>query len=173
MVGDPGQHLRAQVPKAPVSEHDDPIVPADRELRWDLKGGGHRFREYRDVVRQVIRDDVEILLRNGNEICEGSVVIEDTQHAASGAVRRESAQARLAAPAAAVDLADNAPTLEGTGARDTNELVSEHPRKSHVPLHELEVRLADARQRHAHEHFGGARKGLGLPGIKADAVSQH
>ena len=75
------------------------------------------------------------------------------------AVRVQPTAARLARPTRAVDLADDAAAGQRTGLGDANELVTQDPFEPHVALDQLEVGLADARTRHAHEHLAVTRIG--------------
>src|SRR5206468_6842260 len=68
-----------------------------------------------------------------------------------------SRQARVAGPAAAIDLADDAAAGVGALLRDGDELVAEHAAKSHVAADQLQVGLADARANHPHHHLAEAR----------------
>ena len=134
-------------------------VRADRDLSGDLKCRGDRLGEDRDLVGQRIGDGVQIALRHRDQIGEGAVVIEDAEHRAVRAVRVQPHAAGLARPARAVDLADDAAAGHRTGFGDADELVTQHAPEPHIALDQLEVGLADAGTRHAHEHFAVTRIG--------------
>jgi hypothetical protein len=59
--------------------------------------------------------------------------------------------------AAAVDFADDAAAPVRTGLCDADELVPEHPAKSHVPLDQLKIRLTDAGAGDPDQHIVRAR----------------
>ena len=84
-------------------------VRAISSLRRNLKCGGDRFGEDRDVVGHRIGHGVQIALRHGDQIGKRAVMVEDAEHGAVRAVRRQPSAAGLARPAGAVDLADHAP----------------------------------------------------------------
>jgi hypothetical protein len=155
----PGEDLRTQVAEATVTEHDDAVRTADRDLTGDLKRCGDWLGEDGNVVWQRVGHGVQVALRHGNLVREGAVMIQNADDRAIRAVGVQALAAGLARPAGAVDLTDHAPANERTGLRDTDELVAEHASESHVALNELEIGLADARAAHTNEHFPLTRVG--------------
>src|SRR5205823_3259122 len=73
---------------------------------------------------------------------------DDAKHRARRAVARITRDAARARPAARVDLADHA-----LAVRDADELVPDRAAKPGVAALELEIGVADARQRDSHEHL--------------------
>jgi hypothetical protein len=61
-----------------------------------LEGRGYRFGEDGNVVRQRVRYDVQVAMRNRDQIGEGAVVIQDSEHRPIRTVRRQPFAARLA-----------------------------------------------------------------------------
>ena len=108
-VGDLREHLRAQISKAAVAEHDDPIVAIQPQLGRDLEGRGHGLDEHRGIGRNGIGDRVKVALRNRDDVGKRAVVIENPDNTPAGAVAGAPCQADVACAAAAVDLPDDAP----------------------------------------------------------------
>ena len=144
VVRHPRQHLRAQIAQSAVAKDAMRSVLPIGDLHRDLERRGDRLGENRDVVGQRVRNGVKVPLRNGDEVGEGAVVIQDAEHCSIRAMRRQTHAARLARPAGAVDFADNAAAGQRTRLCDTDELVTEHAAESHVALDQLEVGLAHA-----------------------------
>src|SRR5258706_1471072 len=164
------QHLRAQIAQATVAEHDDAVVAMDRHLCRNLKRRGDGFGEDREVGRHLVGDEVQVLLWNGDEVREGAVVIEDAEDGPVRTVRRSSRFARRTGPAAAVDLADDAPAFQRSRLGDADELVAKDTGKSHVPANELHVRVAHTRAKHADEDFSVARSRIGIVVTSGETV---
>ena len=89
VIGQPGQHLRAEIAEAAVAEDRDPVLPPDRELHRDLEGCGHWFGEDGHIVGQRVRHGVQVVLRDGDQIGERAVVVQDAQHRSIRTVGRE------------------------------------------------------------------------------------
>ena len=87
---------------------------------------------------------MQIVLRHGDVVGERAVVTGDADRGAIGAMRRPAGQARRAPPAVAVDLADDTPPGERTVFGNADELVAEHAAEAHIPVDELEIRVAHA-----------------------------
>jgi hypothetical protein len=69
----------------------------------------------------------------------------------------------VAAPAAGVDVRDDAPAEPARVTRRdhlTDGLVAQHAAVAHVPSHELEIRIANACDPHADDGFTGSAEGF-------------
>src|SRR5262249_28294352 len=104
----------------------------------------------------------------------------DAEHGACRAVARIACRAARAVAAPCVDLADHARAHRDRAAArildDTDELVADRAAKPGVAACDLEVRVADARQRHANQRLAARHRHRRLdePGaVIADAQRAH
>ena len=153
-----GENLRAEIAQAAVSQNDDAISSLDRQLSRDLKGGGDRLREDGDIGRHGVGHHMKIALRDGDELCERAIVVENPDHGSMRTVARPPREAGLARPATAIDLADDAAANVGSVLRDPHELVAENAGKSHVTADQLQVGFADARAEYSDQGFSRSRR---------------
>ena len=154
VVAEAGEHLRAQVAQPSVTKHDDALVPPDFELRGDLKRGGDRFGEDSRLVVHRIRYGVQVAFGHRDEIRKCTIAADDTGDGTIRAVTGMTVtDARVAAPAAAVDFPHHATAGEGSADRDADVLVPEDPAEAVIPLYDLQVGLADAGAHDTDEHL--------------------
>ena len=149
-----GQHLSTQISQATVAEHDNMLTSRDQLLAENLIGRRDRLDKNRNVRGERVGNSMKILLRHGNVFGKGSVVAEDAEHGSVRAVSRQARAAGVATKAAAVNLADDPLALQRSGLSDADELVPQHSLKTHVTLHELQVRFADSRPQDFNEDLG-------------------
>lgn len=83
---------------------------------------------------------------------------------------RTTGAARIARPAAAVDLSDNGSPCERPTERGSDEFVSEHSAKTLIASDQLQIRGADARPEHADHHLPGGRDGVGTFRLQPHAI---
>jgi hypothetical protein len=165
------QHLCAEVSQPTISENDDAIVPTERHLGRNLKGRGHRFRKDGSICRNRIRYDMQVTLRDSNEVRKGAVMIEDSNRRPVRAVSRPSRETGIALPAAAIDLSDDPPAGERTALGDPDEFVAENAAKPHVTSNELQVGFAHAGTQHLHERFTGCWYRFGSVGAEEHPIA--
>jgi hypothetical protein len=153
------EHLRGEQAQLAVPEHDAIGAGLDAHLLEDLEGRGEGFGEDGELVGHARGHGVEIRDRHAHELGEGAVGAQDAHHVAAGTVSPQAGRAERAAAAREVDLAHDALADERRRALDdrSDELVSEHAAEAEVALHDLEIGVADPRQRDAHDRGLGVR----------------
>lgn len=172
VVAEAGEHLRAQVAQPSVTKHDDALVPPDFELRGDLKRGGDRFGEDSRLVVHRIRYGVQVAFGHRDEIRKCTIAADDTGDGTIRAVTGMTVtDARVAAPAAAVDFPHHATAGEGSADRDADVLVPEDPAEAVIPLYDLQVGLADAGAHDTDEHLTWPRPRIRSIGFDCDGRS--
>ena len=170
-IADAGQHLRAEIPQTAVAEHDDAIGAVQRQLRRNLKCRRDRFGEDRDVGRQRIRHEMQVVLRHGDVVGERAVVVDDADRRAVRTVGRPAGQAGRAAPAIAVDLADDASSLRRDLPRRRRRTRVRARREPHVAADQLQVGFADARAQDPDHDFAVQRLRVGPLVLQRDVIA--
>ena len=101
------KNLCDQQPQLPVAQHGDRCASRDTSLFQNFAGGGQRFHEHGLLVRDVLRDDVEISFGQSQELPKCTRVLHNPQHGAIRAVPPQGSTAPVAVPTGQIDLADN------------------------------------------------------------------
>ena len=137
-----------------IAQHGDRIAQGDGDLIQDLAGGGQGLQEHGTVCGDVVGEDVQIALREGEELGEGAGVLDDSQHGAVGAVASHALAAPFAMRAGEVDFAGHAFADEGGGAgfhHLGDELVAGRSGEGVVAALQFEIGIADAAGQQAEE----------------------
>ena len=111
------QEPRDELAEPAVPHHQDALFAGDRDLLEDLAGGRERLDEDRLLVRDAVRDLVEVAQGQGQELGVGAVAAEDAEHRARRAMPAQPPDAPVADPAGEVDLPGDAPADPSRAAR--------------------------------------------------------
>src|ERR1019366_953032 len=158
-----------------IAEHGDALAGGDGDLVEDLAGGSERLQEHGAAGGDVVGEDVQVALREGEEFGERAGVADDSQHGAVGAVASQSAAAPFAMGAGEIDFSGHALAEERGRVRFGHlgdELVTGRTGEGVVAALEFEIGVADAAGQEAQEREarGPGRDGQGAGGD--DAVFQ-
>ncbi len=149
-----GEHHRAQQPELAIADHRHVFAAAQRAALEHAERRGERLDEHRDEIRDRVGHRDEVARGQAQVVGVGTVAADDAEHGAFRAVPRVATGTACTAAAARVDLADHAlaarePARAGV-IDDPDELVPDGSGEPQVAPRELEVGVADARQRHPH-----------------------
>jgi hypothetical protein len=103
---------------------------------------------------------VQVALWDRNEIGEGTVVVQDSEHRPVGAVGRSAGTTSCAGSAAAVYFTNHTPPGKWARLRNTDELVTEHATESHVAPYQLQIGFANSGAEDLDDHFVTDRGGV-------------
>lgn len=162
------EHLRTQVPKTTITENRHDFAARQWDLFGNTTGRCNGFYEYRFVVGDMIRDDVQVAFGHHNRIRKRAIVRDDADDRTIRAVIGQLSSAHLTRMTRTVDFADNTLAGEASRARDTDKLMSQRTTESHVALAELQVCFADPGFDDIHDDIVDA----GLPEICVGAELQ-
>ena len=134
----------------------------DQALLENLVSGSDWFGKHGFVCGKRFRNGVQVLLRNRDVFGERSVVPQNSQDGSIRAVCRKAGSAGVAFPATAVNFSDDAPASEAARFCDAYKFVAENSFKTHVPLNELQIGLANSGSKDANQYFAWLRFGRGI-----------
>ena len=138
----------------PIAQDGDSFAGGNRHLIEDLAGGGERFQEYGAAGGEIVGEDVEVALRQGEEFGEGARVLDDSQHGAVGAMASQVPAAPFAIGTGQVDLAGHTLADEGVciGFHHLgDEFVTGRSGEAVVAALQFEIGIADAAGQQAEE----------------------
>ena len=159
-------NLRRKEPQFSVPEDANPVFSADSNLFEYFKCCGKWLNEDRLLVRNRIRDQVEVPCWKGHIIGKGPILSEYPEDGAVRAVVAQSAFAVQAVSAAQVDLPDDPFPLNGLVSAPFNypdKLMPRNTPEIHIPLDDLKVGVAYSRTCYPY-------KGLIFPGFRDRVV---
>lgn len=169
------QYLGTQVAEPSVSQHRD-LLAIHGDLLRDAAGRSQWFHEDRSFGGDAVGDGMQAGFGDQHSVCEGAVMVEDTDDGAMRAMAGQAATAGVAVVAGAVDFSDDSPAGELSGPCHTDEFVAEDSLESHVAFAELQICFADAGLQDINSNFtaaGAAERGVWCEvqaGIKNDSA---
>jgi hypothetical protein len=102
------EDLRHKESEFAVTEDSDFSAARERCLIQNLAGCGERFRKNRNFIRDRLRDNVKIDLRQSQKLPKRARVPDNSKNLACRAVPAQAALAPIATPAGKIDFSDNA-----------------------------------------------------------------
>lgn len=140
-----GNHLRAEIPETPIPQHNNAGESRQVNLCRDLKGCCQWFREDGGIIGDMVRNRVEIALRQPDAIRKGPIMIQNSEDSAMGTMCRSTLPTRFAVAATRIDFPDNPLTCVFPFFSDSDELMTQDPMESHVAPDQLEVCFTNPR----------------------------
>lgn len=149
-------NLSAKQSEFAIPDHCDTICFRDRGTFENAARGGEWFSEHRLFVGNILRNGNEIHVWQLQKLGVRTVSTDDPQHSASRAVSRITGTTQIATSASGVDLSHHALSNQLASAalfNDSDELVSDRSIEPRIPARDFQIRVANARQQHAHQRL--------------------
>jgi len=134
-----------------IADDEDARVATDLDLLLDLERSRERFGEERPFCRKLIRNDVQVLLRQGEELRHRSVPPDDAEDGAMVAVGGASGSTGVARVTDRIDLAHDAPPSLG----HADELMPRYAGERVVAARHFDVGIADPGSEDANDDLSG------------------